>query len=410
MWHSAAMRVGLGFRHFGAFPNMGRFVRSGCRSDVTRAARHELDGRVVVRFGVNFFPVMRPSQKNAVDYFDETLRMVELADALGFEHVQTVEHYCSPYGGYSPDPVTFLAAAAMRTQRIRLVTGAVIPAFTHPLKLAGKLAMLDNLSHGRLDVGFGRAFLPDEFAAFEVPMDQSRARFAEGVEACRRLWSEEDVLWEGEFHTFGPVTMSPRPVQQPHPPIFVASAKSAESCAEAGRSGYHLQVVPSITSREGLREMIGAYRAGWAESGRPRGGERIQIKYTCYVSEDRQTALRLGETFERNYIELMTDAIASWAEVRSEQYRGYQEIVQKVREFDFRKSLAENKVLAGTPAELCEQVATIGSWFGSDVTLSLQFNPGYMDYSNSVRAMNLFAERVAPDFAECTAPLAASPR
>ncbi len=349
-------------------------------------------------FGVNFFPVIDPAVKSAVQYFDESLRLTELAESLGYGHVQTVEHYGSPYGGYSPDPVTFLAAAAARTSRIRIVTGAVIPAFTHPLKLAGKLAMLDNLSHGRLDVGFGRAFLPQEFEAFGVPMDTSRARFAEGIEACRRLWSEEDLVWEGEFSRFGPITLLPRTLQRPHPPIYVASATSPESCAAAGEAGYHLQVVPSVTSRERLQEMLDAYRVARTAAGHEPGSGQIQIKYTCYVAEDRAKAITLAKRFEHNYIDKMSTAVASWASTTSSAYPGYEQFVDKVRDYDFDQSLAGNKVLAGTPDDVGAQLATVREWFGADLSISLQFNAGYMAESDAATAMELFAGQVMPAF------------
>lgn len=349
-------------------------------------------------FGINFFPVIDPAIKSAAQYFDESLRLTELAEKLGYRHVQTVEHYGSPYGGYSPDPVTFLAAAAARTSRIRIVTGAVIPAFTHPLKLAGKLAMLDNLSHGRLDVGFGRAFLPQEFEAFDVPMDTSRARFAEGIEACRRLWSEEDLVWEGEFSRFGPVTLLPRTVQRPHPPIFVASATSPESCAAAGQAGYHLQVVPSVTNREKLGEMLDAYRMARASAGHDAGSGQIQIKYTCYIAEDGAKAIALAEQFEHNYIDKMSSAVATWASTTSSAYPGYEQFVDKVRNYDFTKSLQDNKVLAGTPEDVGAQLETIRGWFGTDLSFSFQFNPGHMAESDAATAMELFADRVMPTF------------
>ena len=350
-----------------------------------------------MEFGVNFFPVVDPAEKSATEYYDESLRLTKVAEALGFEHVQTVEHYFSAYGGYSPDPVTFLAAVAAQTTRIRVVTGAVIAAFTHPLKLAGKLAMLDHLSHGRLDVGFGRGFLPDEFEAFQVPMDSSKARFAETVEAVRRLWTEEDVVWDGQFHQFGPVSMLPRPYQQPHPPVFVASATSAESCAAAGTAGHHLQVVPSVTSREALQENIAGYRAAYAAAGHP-GTPRIQIKYTCYLSEDRSEALVAGAHYEQNYIDKMAEAIASWASTRSDAYPGYEKFIDKVRAFDFKKSLQDHKVLAGTADDVRGQLETIREWFGDDLCVSLQFNPGAMPFSQSLNAIELFGREVMPHF------------
>jgi hypothetical protein len=110
-----------------------------------------------VRYGLSLFPVLGPDEKSAVDYFDESLRLVELAERLGYEHVQIVEHYLGAYGGYGPDSTTFLAAAAMRPSRMRLITGAVIPAFTHHVQLAGKSRCSTTSPTA------GRAFLPEEF-------------------------------------------------------------------------------------------------------------------------------------------------------------------------------------------------------------------------------------------------------
>lgn len=348
--------------------------------------------------------MLAPEEKSAADYFEESLRLTTIAEELGFQHVQMVEHHLSPYGGYSPDPVTFLAAAAMRTTRMRLITGAVVPAFTHPVQLAGKLAMLDNLSRGRLSVGFGRAFLPEEFDTFGISMDESRGRFAEGVQACQRLWSEEGVEWQGQFWRFGPVTLLPRPLQRPHPPIFVASATNPESCAAAGRAGHHLQVVPTVTSRERLQEMLAAYRSSWFSPGRAPSGE-IQVKYTCYVGEDRREVLSTAERFERNYVAKMSDAVASWAHRTSSSYPGYEQFVDKVAKYDFGQSLRDNKVLAGTPAEVSSQIETILGWFGSDIALTLQFNPGFMPFAVSERAIRLFADHVKPRF-EAPVPVA----
>src|SRR5205085_11977691 len=123
-----------------------------------------------MQFGVQFFPDVRPEEKSAEAYFQEAVDLAEEADRLGFSHIRIVEHYFHPYGGYSPNPIVFLAAAAQRTSRARLVTGAVLPAFNNPLKLAGELAMLDALCNGRPDIGFARAFLPHEVAPFGVPL------------------------------------------------------------------------------------------------------------------------------------------------------------------------------------------------------------------------------------------------
>jgi alkanesulfonate monooxygenase SsuD/methylene tetrahydromethanopterin reductase-like flavin-dependent oxidoreductase (luciferase family) len=348
-----------------------------------------------MKFGVNFFPTVGPDEKSASQYYAECLALTELAEDLGYNHVKTVEHYFFPYGGYSPDPVTFLAAAAARTSRIRLVTGAAIPAFTHPVKLAGKLAMLDNISKGRLDVGFGRGFLPGEFSAFGVPMDESRPRFDEGVSACIRLWSGEDVVWDGQFYQFGPVTLLPRPYQQPHPPVYVAAAFTPESCAAAGRNGFGLLLVPSISKRERVQEMLGIYRQAWAEAGHEPGAEQVQMSYSCYVAEDHAHAIRMGRLHAEHYTASLAEATSSWAVTRSNQYQGYERLVDQVKNSDYDAQLADNKVLAGTPDDVLEQVRTIREWFG-DISVSLQINSGNTPLADASRSLRLFAEDVIP--------------
>ena len=130
-----------------------------------------------MKFGIDYFPDAHPGVKPGSRYFEEALDLVEYADELGYDSVKIVEHYFMPYGGSAPDPCRFLAAASQRARRMRLVTGAVLPVFNHPLKLAGQLTMLDAISGGRLDVGIARAFLPYEFDAFGISMEERRARF-----------------------------------------------------------------------------------------------------------------------------------------------------------------------------------------------------------------------------------------
>src|ERR1700721_4558828 len=164
-----------------------------------------------MQFGVQFFPDVRPEEKSAGAYFQEGLDLAEEADKLGFQHIRVVEHYFHHYGGYSPNPMVFLAAAAQRTRQARLVTGAVLPAFNHPLKLAGEIAMLDAISGGRLDVGFARAFLPHEFRRFARSPDESVSRFREGLEQVDLLLRAEGVTHRGRFHDIENTTSPPRP-------------------------------------------------------------------------------------------------------------------------------------------------------------------------------------------------------
>lgn len=158
-----------------------------------------------VPFGINFFSSVRPEQKSARQYFDEALHLSVLADQLGYSHVRTVEHYFRPYGGMTPNPIVFLSAVAALTRRIRLVTGAVIPIFNHPIKIAGETAMLDAISGGRLepylqpgmrvlDVGCGPGSITVGLAELVAPAEVVGLDLQPGmVERARTLAAERHV-------------------------------------------------------------------------------------------------------------------------------------------------------------------------------------------------------------------------
>ncbi len=226
-----------------------------------------------MEFGVQFFPAVGPDQKPAEQYWREALELTQLAERLGFTNVRTVEHYFLSYGGYSPDPLVFLSAAAAVTRTMRLVTGAVLPVFNNPLKLAGQIGMVDAISGGRLEVGFARAFLPHEFARFGISMDESRARFDEGLEQVRRLLEEEQVTVRGRFHSFENATSLPRPTQKPRPPFWIAALSTKESFENAGTLGHYLMGIPLVGAH--MQGLLQVYRDAWNErrASRPRQGD-----------------------------------------------------------------------------------------------------------------------------------------
>ena len=153
-----------------------------------------------MEFGITLFPDVGPEEKAPEEYYRESFDVVERAEQLGYAHVRSIEHHFTGYGGYSPSSTVMLAGLSGRTKTMKLITGAVIPAFNNPLKIAGELGMLDAMSNGRLMVGFGRAFLPHEFTRFGVSRDESHARFREGMDQIVRLLTEENVTSYGQCY------------------------------------------------------------------------------------------------------------------------------------------------------------------------------------------------------------------
>ena len=350
-----------------------------------------------MNFGLNFFPSFRQSDTSTAQYFDQTLRLAERADELGFHSVKAVEHYFHDYGGHTPNPVVLLSAIAARTRRIRLITGAVIPAFNNPIKLAAELAMLDNISNGRLDVGFGRAFIPKEFEVFGVSMDDSRARFEEGIEIVTRLWTQERVTYEGKFHSFRGVHVMPRPVQKPHPPIWIAAIMSKESFVWAGERGYHVMVVPYAGGLERLREVVQLYRDAWRRAGHPAGREQVQTSLHCYLAETRREAVEGFRRPTERYIEVFAEAVRSWQGQQSEQYAGYQKLVDGLASLTPQQILDNRTALVGTPEEVVEQLQYTRDVLG-EIEPSMQINFGGIGDRDAFQTLELFASRVMPRF------------
>src|SRR6266478_3962446 len=236
-----------------------------------------------LQFGVQFFPDVKPEQQSGAKYFQDALLLTGEAEELGFTHIRMVEHYFHYYGGYSPNPMLFLAAAAQRTRRVRLVTGAVLPVFNHPLKLAGEIGMLDAISGGRLDVGFARAFLPHEFRRFGRSPDKSVARFREGIEQVELLLTRENVTHRGRFHTIENTTSLPRPTQKPRPKFYIAALNTPDSFAFAGRMGYSVMAIALVADK--MRPLLAAYRQAWKTAGHPGEGE-VMIAFHLYCEPD----------------------------------------------------------------------------------------------------------------------------
>ena len=350
-----------------------------------------------MNFGINFFPSFRAEDSTTADYYAQCIRLAERADALGYHSVKTVEHSFFDYGGHSPNPCVFLSAIAARTKRVRLTTGAVIPAFHHPAHLGGDLAMLDNMSRGRLDAGFGRAFLPKEFEVYGVPMEESRPRFEEAIGMIRRLWTEERVSQKGAFWTLDDVRLMPRVVQKPHPPIWIAAISSEESFLYAAKHGFHLMIVPYAGKPGLLQEYVKLYRKVWVESGHQAGAEQIQVAQFCYVAEQSDEAKKGFERICRRYLQTFAEACTAWQGRSSDQYPGYDKMVASIIATTPEKIVASGGAFVGTPDEVAAQVQSCIDAF-SRIEPSMQINFGGSTDHDAFRTLELFASEVMPRF------------
>jgi alkanesulfonate monooxygenase SsuD/methylene tetrahydromethanopterin reductase-like flavin-dependent oxidoreductase (luciferase family) len=346
-----------------------------------------------MEFGLQFFPSVG-HEITAEDYFEDALRLSELGEGLGFSHVRIVEHYFTAYGGFSPNPLLFLSAASQRTKTMRMITGAVLPVFNHPLKLAGEIGMLDAISHGRLEVGFARAFLPHEFARFGISLDESRERFDEGLETVRRLLEEEDVAVTGKFHSFGKTTSLPRPTQKPRPPFWVAALATESSFVNAGRLGHGVMGIPILHAE--MRRLIEVYRESWRAAGHP-GNGRVMVAFHMFCHENGEMAVRIAHDPLNRYLLAIAEAASDWTTgTTSKDYAGYGKMIEKLKADSFESNVESGAAWVGTPKQIVKQINAYRRNVGEFEIASLQVNFNTIPYAEAKKSMELFAREVMP--------------
>jgi alkanesulfonate monooxygenase SsuD/methylene tetrahydromethanopterin reductase-like flavin-dependent oxidoreductase (luciferase family) len=346
-----------------------------------------------MEFGLNLFPSVGPAEMSGEQYWREALRLVDLVDPLGYAHVRTVEHHFHAYGGYSPNPIVFLSAASQRTKKARLITGAVLPIFNNPLKVAGEIGMLDAISGGRLDVGFARAFVPHEFAHFGRSMDESRARFEEGVQQIRLLLERGDVTSAGQFHSFRNVTSLPRPTQRPTPPLWVAAFGTPESFVFAGKSGFNIMAIPLGGAR--MAELIAIYREAWRSAGHP-GRGKVQISFSMCCLPTTEAAIDAFRGPMTGYVEMLVGAASSLITgTPSKDYQNYDKMIAAIRDDDFDHHRARGTIWVGSPAEIRRTIAEYRVMVEFD-SASLHVKPRLMPVEIVAESLRLFAGEVIP--------------
>ena len=347
-------------------------------------------------FGMQFFPCVGPKLKPADQYFDECLSLAGMADENGYSHIRIVEHYFHAYGGYSPNPIVFLSAASQRTQKARLVTGAILPVFNNPLKVAGEIGMLDAISGWRLEVGFARAFLPHEFSRFGVSLDESKDRFAEGIEQIGALLENDVHASDGRFHQFPPTTSLPRPTQRPRPPFWIAALGTPASFVAAGKAGHAIMAIPFSGDR--MADLINLYRDAWRSAGHE-GTGRVMLAFHMFCWPDESGAIEHCRDRLELYLGSLVDAASDWiGDTTSDDYPGYDKIIAGLAEETFESQVSKGAAWIGTPEQIRAQITDYQKLVGDFEVASLQVNFYDMPLPLAETSVRLFAKEVMPYF------------
>ena len=244
--------------------------------------------------------------------FAETIRECEQAEAAGFDSVWLGEHH--NHGTLYPTPLIGLAAIAGRTRKVRLGTAVLLLPLYHPLAVAEEAAMVDMISAGRLILGVGAGYAPEEFAAFGVSIKERGSRMDEAVPLIQRLWSEDKVTHAGRHYRVTSATVSPRPVQRPRPPIWFGGWVEP-AIRRAGRLGEAWLGGPSAKLDE-VAACVRLYQEARTDAGRdPDAGEVAPVVKRPAgtltierLAEDRiilgdpASCIRQLQAFEKNWL------------------------------------------------------------------------------------------------------------
>lgn len=255
-----------------------------------------------------------PTRENERRLIHECLEQAVLGEAMGFDRIWAVEHHCLEWYAHMSAPEIFLSYVAARTSRIRIGHGVVCVPFkyNHPIRVAERTSMLDILSDGRLDVGVGRGATVQETAAFGIDSSETQPQLEETLRMLPHLWTDDVFDWDSDLITVPPRPIRPRPVQVPHPPLYVACTKSA-TLAMAGRFGIGALAL-GFAGPDDIAEKNAIYRKAIADR-QPHdvvGHEPLDhLSALCpaIVLDDRDVARQIGFRGQRFFVE----SIDHWA-------------------------------------------------------------------------------------------------
>jgi alkanesulfonate monooxygenase SsuD/methylene tetrahydromethanopterin reductase-like flavin-dependent oxidoreductase (luciferase family) len=353
-----------------------------------------------VRFGL-FYEQQLPkpwTQGDEQRLFAQALEQAELADSLGFDVLWTAEHHFLPEYSHSSAPEMFLAAATQRTKRIRLGHGIIQATTNHPARIAERIATLDVISNGRAEFGLGEGQGLIELEPFGVSHEDKRARFEDTVRATLPMLYRDEWSYDGEFVQFPKRSVLPRPVQQPHPPLWVACTKT-RTIRDAGRWGMGVLGF-AFASPERAAVWVGAYYNELLKRPCPLTDYRVNpniavASYFMCAETDQIAEQRAdGCTFFEFSLGQYSRKIMTGAE--GSLWERYQES---------RRTSGSGKPselgLVGSPARLRSRLRQMQESHVDQVILMAQ--TGKTRHEDMCESLELFAREVMPEFHEAEA-------
>jgi alkanesulfonate monooxygenase SsuD/methylene tetrahydromethanopterin reductase-like flavin-dependent oxidoreductase (luciferase family) len=312
------------------------------------------------------------------DLYEQRLQIVEQYDRAGFYAYHLAEHHSTPLG-MAPSPSVFLSAVAQQTKALRFGPLVYLLPLYHPVRLAEEIAMLDQMSHGRLEIGVGRGRSPIELMLYGRDIAEAQAIFDEAFTVMQIAFSEDRINFTGKHFNFRDVPVELRPLQQPHPPLWygIGTPDSAEQFGERGFHGVTL-AKPAAAAEITRRFYEASARGGWR-------GRRMGVCRFIVV----------GET-DREAQDLAARAYPVWHASFFELFRRYGQKPVQIWPANFEEMAALGLAFAGSPRAVAEALDAQLQAVGANYLVG-QFVFGDMTLAESTKSIELFTSKVMPE-------------
>lgn len=334
-----------------------------------------------MKFGV--FDHVDDSGLPLAEHLEARLQMAEAYDRLGFHCYHVAEHHGTPLG-HAPSPGILFAALSQRTSRLNFGPLVYLLPLYHPLRLIEEIAMLDGLSGGRYQFGFGRGISPIESSFFGVDPEQQPEIYAEALDVVMKGLTSDRLDHHGKHFTFDDVPIRQRPTQRPHPPLWygTSSPASVERCAAEGWN------LVTLATGERMRDMVALFKERWdgAAEDMPLVGVGRHIVLADSDAEARDLA-------EQAYSRWMQSFVHLWEE------RGVDNPIAAFMPRDWQAMEASGMGCAGSPAKVLEFLSK-DRQLGGYTYLVAQLAFGDLSAAQVIRSATLLAEEVMPALGE----------
>lgn len=358
-----------------------------------------------------FTPAAMAAAPTVADVYDEHIAMAQEAEQLGYKYYFSIEHQTSTIS-YLSAPNVYLTALARHTSTIRFGVMIYQLPFHHPIRLAQDAATLDHLSRGRLEFGAGTGVSPHEFLRWNVPFERRREISEAALDIIIKAWTEDSVTHDSEFFQFLEVMPTPKPYQQPHPPVWFA-AHSAASFAYAARRNFH--VSQNIDIDPVIAQKFATWRQLWKDCGHTGPMPRAFLTRHVHVAESDELAKE--EAAPHLATPRMADpAFSAAAQARLAQagiapgpegrYIGEEGTPERLelrrvfreraKSYDFW--IDNGLALVGSPDTVIRKIREQHALIGHDV-LCTQHGFGHLAPELVKKSMRLFGKEVIPAFA-----------